>query len=241
MTDQNIFNEGTGTQNPAPVVKQADAPQTPNIPPELVDWVGEGKKYSSVDEVYKAFPHAQQHIDTLSAKVASLEEEVNKRKSAEEILNEIRSRETAQQKPTSQGVEVNQAVLSEVVSRELAAQEAKRSAQANIQVFKQAFEATWGDKAEEQYTKLSQETGFSFDELNAMAAKSPTAILKLAGVEAKKVPSVNIGSSVNTQALLNQTRQKEFPSSKVSGGSTQDLLDAMSRAREKVLNQTNKG
>jgi DNA-binding ferritin-like protein len=235
MAEENIFNNNEET--PTSSVDNTSKPQT-TIPQELVDWVGEGKKYSSIDEVYKAFPHSQQHIETLTSKVAQLEEELSKRKSAEEVLNDIRSKETVQQKPTSDGVEVNKDVLSEVVARELASQKAKELAQSNLDAFKQEFTKVYGDKAEDAYTKLSQETGFSYQELNAMAAKSPNAVLKLAGVNEKATSrSTAIDSSVNTQALLNQTQQKQFPSSKVTGGSTQDLMDAMSRAREKVLNQ----
>lgn len=234
MTEQNLFNSEAETPSVNEQQQQSPAPQQASIPPELVDWVGEGKKYSSIDEVYKAFPHSQNHIITLSNKVTELEEEVARRKSAEDVLNEIRNRETVQQKPTSQGVEVNQSVLSEMVGKEVAAQKGREIAKANLDIFKKSFTDIWGDKAEEQYAKLSKETGFSFDELNGLAAKSPQAVMKMAGLQ-KPVHPTKLDSSVNTQALINQSKEGETLDSKVSpSASSKQLADGWRRAGEIV-------
>lgn len=232
MTEENIFNN-EGTQTPS--AETNSQPQKPIVPPELADWVGEGKKYASIDEVYKAFPHSQQHIETLNSKVRQLEEELNKRKSAEEVLNDIRSRETAQQKPTSEGVEVNKDVLSEVVARELASQKAREAAQANLETFKQEFTKSFGDKAEEAYAKLSQDTGLSYQELNAMATKSPKALLKLAGVNEKASKSTtSIESSINTQSLFNNPPTEEITARVSPYANSKELADGWNRAKLKV-------
>lgn len=240
--EQNIFNgqgadapqNQAGTQPPA---ESNPVPQAPAVPPELADWVGPGKKYSSVDEVYKAFPNAQSHIQTQQQKIAELEAELGKRKSAEEVLQEIRSRETDQQKPTSQGVEVNEQVLSEIVNRQLDMRSKQQIASDNLKAFKEQFGNTYGDKAASMYENLSKETGLSFDELNAMAAKSPQAVLKMAGVGAQKQRTAyaSIDGSVNTQALSANAPKTDQLNCRVSTyANSKELAEGWRRAGEIV-------
>lgn len=242
MSEENIFNEQgakdapqeqAGTQQPA---EASPVNQAPAIPPELAEWVGPGKKYSSVSEVYKAFGHAQNHISSLEEKYSTLEQELNKRKSAEEVLEEIRSRETNQQKPTSQGVEVNEQVLSELVKKQLDMRSAQQVAQDNLKVFKEQYSAAFGEKAPDMYASLSKETGLSFDDLNAMAAKSPQAVLKMAGVGQQKAKPVgSVSGSVNTQALSANAPQGNTLSAKVNPyASSKELAEGWRRAGEIV-------
>lgn len=237
--EQNIFNEqgaAAPQENQAEIQPSAEenpVPQQPAIPPELVDWVGPGKKYSSIDEVYKAFPNAQNHIQTQQQKIAELEAELNKRKSAEEVLNEIRSKETSQQKPTSQGVEVNEQILLEMVKKQFDI----RSAQDNLKAFKEQFSAAYGDKASSMYANLSKETGLSFDELNVMASKSPQAVLKLAGISSqpKAKPMSSISGSVNTQAVSANAVPQDQVSAKVKPyANSKELAEGWRRAGEIV-------
>lgn len=242
MSEENIFNE-QGADAPKqdqagiqPTAATNPVPQAPSIPPELVEWVGPGKKYASVDEVYKAFPNAQNHIQTQQQKIAELEAELNKRKSAEQVLEEIRSRETNQQKPTSQGVEVNEQVLSELVKKQLDMRSAQQVAQDNLKVFKEQYSNAYGDKAGEMYANLAKETGLSFDELNAMAAKSPQAVLKMAGVGQQKAKPVgSVSGSVNTQALSANAPQQNQLTAKVNPyASSKELAEGWRRAGEIV-------
>lgn len=241
MSEENIFN-GQGADAPkdqagTPQPAETNPVQQPVIPQELADWVGPGKKYASVDEVYKAFPNAQNHIQTQQQKIAELEAELNKRKSAEEVLQEIRSRETEQQKPTSQGVEVNEQVLSEIVDRRLDMRSKQQIAQDNLKVFKEQFGSVYGDKAADMYTNLSKETGLSFDELNAMASKSPQAVLKMAGVNQPKAKTsfASVEGSVNTQALSANAPKTDQLSARVSPyANSRELADGWRRAGEIV-------
>ena len=75
-------NEGQNQDNSAPQFQ---------IPTEAVELVGEGKKYSSVEDALKSVPHAQKHIQTLESELATLKEELSKRKTTEELLDEIKS------------------------------------------------------------------------------------------------------------------------------------------------------
>src|SRR4030043_1329496 len=87
MTDS-FFNGSTD-----PVVETPAIPSSPalNIPTEIAELVGEGKKYKSVEDALKSVPHAQQHIQTLEEENARIKAELVARRTTEEILEEIRS------------------------------------------------------------------------------------------------------------------------------------------------------
>ena len=61
------------------------------IPTEAAELVGDGKKYQSVEDALKSVPHAQKHIQTLESELASVKEELTKRRTTEELLDEIKS------------------------------------------------------------------------------------------------------------------------------------------------------
>ena len=99
---------------------QPTTPAAPAIPTELQEFVGEGKKFKTVADYVSGYKNSQEFIDTLKGETANMREELQKRKTAEELLQDMRSTTTEQQKPTSQGVEVNEAVLSEIVAKQIA-------------------------------------------------------------------------------------------------------------------------
>lgn len=236
MTEESqMFNkEAEGTPPEAPE-KESPVQQAPAVPPELADWVGEGKKYSSVEEVYKAFPNAQNHIETQKQRIAELEAQLSKTKTAEELLQEIRNSSTGQQKPTSQGVEVNENVLSEIVERQLNLRTQKQIQEDNQRSVVNKFSELYGDKASATFTKVAQESGFSVQELEQLAAKNPKAVLKLAGVDnLKSSSSPVIESSVNTQATLGSGQPNNVSSRVKANPTDRDLASAWAATREAV-------
>lgn len=239
MAEEQIFNQEK--QGEIPTSPETN-PVQPTVPPELADWVGPGKKYATVDEVYKAFPNAQNHIKTQQEKIAELEAELERRKSAEDVLNEIKNSKTEQQTPTSQGVEVNQSVLSELVRNELKMYKTQEQQQTNWQSVEKAFVSSYKEKAEEQFRTLAQENDMTVEDFMSLAKKNPKLVLKAAGlVDGEKVkPSTNINSDVNTQALLNQGGE-EIRSAKVKqvGATSKDLANAWAATRQKVYKQLN--
>lgn len=242
MTEETIFSSD---QEEAPKTTEATSqesvatPSAPSIPTELQDYVGEGKKYKSMDEVYKAFPNAQKHISTLETEMAQLKEELQKRRTAQELLDDIRNG-IKQPESTSQGVELNQDVVSEIVRKELTRTKQSELQEQNTSLVRDSFLNTFGDKAEAMYNKIAEDSGLSVAELNSLTAKSPKAVLRLAGLEGKKqsIPG-KTSSDVNTQSLNTNIQQNDgklglYPNSK-------DLANAWKASRDKVLAQYNKG
>lgn len=235
MSEPNIFNgdPDKGTTPEAPAVTT----QEPSIPPELVELVGAGKKYATVEAALKALPHSQTHISKLEAELASLRDEVSKRKTAQELLDEIKS--GIPQGETTPKDGLSQDVVVQLVEKVISQKEQKQAAQSNIGKVVSTFRDAFKDKAEEQYNKLAQDAGLSVAELNRLAATSPMAVLKLAGINQAPVTPTpgKVTSDVNTVALGTQSNQEL--SAKVKGTSTKDVVDAWRIAGEKARKALN--
>jgi hypothetical protein len=107
-----------------------DTTTTPTIPQELAELVGQGKKYSTVEDALKSVPHAQKHISTLEADMIALKEELAKRKTAQELLDEIKSRDTHTEQPSVTGITEDKAA--EIVKQVLQKEEQAKKTTANI-------------------------------------------------------------------------------------------------------------
>jgi hypothetical protein len=232
----NIFDEGATTPEPVvpPVVPAQPSAPALQIPQELADLVGEGKKYKSVEDALKSIVPAQSHIARLEQEAAARKADLEGRKTFEELLEELKSGTTKE--PTSPNG-VTQDILEQTIASVLSRKEAQSAAQANTSKVVQAFQAKFGDKAkaEEMYVKIAEESGMSVADLNTLAARSPAAVLKLAGI-GSTAPGVvtKPNSSVNTEALtgVNPTEQSAVVK---MGASTKDVVNAWKVAEQKVL------
>lgn len=233
MTD-NIFNTpDQGTQE-TPVV--STTPITPVVPPELAEYVGVGKKYASVDEVYKAFPNAQKHINTLESELAQAREELTKRRTAEELLNDIQAGIASKSVETTTAPITNTQDISQLVRQEIERKTGEDKALANQTTVVNEFKKVYGDKAKDIFDQLAIDLGVPLSSLNQLASTSPNAIFKLAGIpQIQNTQSGHLQSDIN---IIVKTQDKTVPSARVSmNGSSKDDAEAIRIAREYVLNQ----
>lgn len=220
-----------------PAVVAPAPPVTPSVqvPTELVEFVGVGKKYQSVEDALKSVPHAQQHISTLEAENARIKAELESRRTTEELLAEIRSGITpAVVTPTQTGYDPAQ--IEQTVTSLLARKEATTKAQNNINTVVSRFTEVFGDraKAEEEYNKLAASAGLDVPTLNSLAATSPEAVLKLAGMSGQPkqgIPGKPV-STVNTAALNGKPTDKVSARVPLYGASTKDVTAAWRAAGE---------
>ena len=222
MTEQTIFD-----QTPDPVV---DTQPQFTLPTEVADLVGAGKKYQSVEDALKSVPHAQSHIQKLEGEMQQMREELAKRKTAEELLDEIKS-QGLPEKTSPASLNVDE--LSKAVENALSAREAQSTAKQNISSVVNAFNEKFGEKGPEQYKLLAQESGLPLEALNKLAATSPHAIMKLAGMEVKQATPVKTTSSVNTTSMSSQPSSAGIKV-KMVGASTKELVSAWRAAGEAV-------
>lgn len=217
------------------------APSTPALPTEVAELVGEGKKYRTAEDALKAIPHAQKHITTLEEEAKQLREELAKRKTSEELLEEFRATGFPQPPVDKQG-QAQPVDVEAIVASVLAKREAATTAQKNISTVVSTFQQTFGDKAkaEEMYNKVAEESGLSVSALNSLAATSPEAVLRLAGITRKQTETIpgKVQSTVNAQAFGDKPNS-ELSARLKSGASTKDMVNAWRIAGEKVKQKFN--
>lgn len=238
MSQESIFS---GATPPVEEVKPNPDTQTQVVPQELVELVGEGKKYKTVDEALKSVPHAQTHIARLEAELAEKNEALAKAKAVEDLLEELKKSGQAPTPAQQQQIEAVKLdpneiakTVDQVVERRLAIQEANRRAQINTSSVVNAFTQKFGNDSEKEYIKIAEESGLSIEALNRLAATSPAAVLRLAGIqhspEVQHTPGKTSGS-VNTEAFRSQQPQGQLQSARVQGGKTSDLVSAWRAAK----------
>ena len=215
MTEETIFDQVT--------------PETEEQVPEAVsELVGVDKKYRSVEDALKSIPHAQSHIQKLEEEAAQLREELTKRRTTEELLDELKA--TGLPEKTTQA-SIDSESLVKAVEGVLSQREEQKRSQQNIESVVSVFNTQFGEKGPEMYKKVAEESGLPLAALNNLAARSPAAVLKLAGITQVSQAPGKTTSSVNTEAF------KPVPSTsnirvKPVGSSTKDLVAAWKAAGE---------
>jgi hypothetical protein len=212
------------------------APKAFEIPTEAQAFVGEGKKYQSPEDALRSVPHAQKHIETLESELAQVKEELTKRKTAQELLDEIKS--GAQRvENTTPSAEVNQDTLEQLVSSTIERREQASKAKSNASEVASKFTQKYGDTAQSAYNQIAKEAGLSVQQLNNLAATSPNAVLKLAGLNGAVTTTTTSKGSINTQTLTGTP--SDVMSARVPrGASTKDLVKAWKAAGDKVKSQS---
>lgn len=236
VQEQEINNTPEPSTNEA---LQQDATSKPfEIPTEAQEFVGEGKKYKSAEDALKSVPHAQEHIKTLEAEMAVLKEELTKRKTTEELLDELKSGIQPQENTTQAGG-LDQDKISQLIINTLEQRERQSKAKQNAASVAEKFTQQYGNKAEEVYQSVAKDAGLSIEQLNNLAATSPNVVLKLSGLESKTTPVAKTSSTINTQAFGTAQKPSEASARVPKGASTKDMLAAWKVAGDKVKSQLN--
>lgn len=217
--------------------QQAPAPAQPQLPPEVANVVGEGKKYASVEAALASVPHAQNHISqleqenqTLKQQLEEMQGKVQQATTADDILAQI----TASQKPDGDQPVQTAGLDEQAVLQLLEKREAAKRAEQNQTAVTKELVTKYGDetKAVEALQTKAEELGVDFDYMKELAARSPKAVLTYFDVQSKPnenkvVPTSNSVSTAQYQG--NQQQQYDCSVSHL-GTTTEDLVNAMRNA-----------
>lgn len=232
MTD--IFNGA----DQAPVTQEPLVPNTPvvsTVPPELAEYVGVGKKYATIDDVHRAFPNAQKHISTLEEENRQIKEELAKRKTAEELLQDIQNNITPVRNGDTIPPKVDMPDISSLVRQEMERVQVQETYKVNQSKVVDAFTKAYGDKARDQYKALAESIGVPLESLNQLALTSPNAVFKLAGLQA---PAATTSGVLQSDVTKVTTSPDNASSSRVPlNGSAKDDANAIAIARAHVMKQ----
>lgn len=181
----------------------------------LDEFVGEGRKYKTVDDFVKSFVHKQKHIETLETGYAELQADLETRVTAEELFKQLRAQTTEEQnqqqntpvEATETQREVTkgeQSTLTPDDVKKILAEERQNEVRSNnLESFTNRVLEVFGDegKALEGLKTKAAELNLTLQDLEQMAAKSPKVALKILDLEAK--PTANT-SKVTSYTPPNQ-------------------------------------
>lgn len=220
------------TADQADVVPPSVTPTAPvNSRPEFAEYVGEGKKYKTVEDALASIAHSQNHISDLEKETAELRAELQGRKTASELIEEFKSSKPSVATTTET---VDPDTIAKLVEQVVSKKEAEKSALSNLKSVVESFKSVFGTDAEANYNKLAAENGMSVAQFNQLASQAPAMILKLAGLS--KTPAFpaqpgKIASDVNTTTIPSNTTT-EMNAKVANFSKTADVVDAWKRSGE---------
>lgn len=249
MADQpSIFNEEVKEQEtPATKVDQQSTPPQPNPLEDLLKGIVNDKgeqKYASVQDALYALKHSQEYIPKLKNELSEEQRERERLLAENEKVRELEEavlQLTQRQSEASTNAQtLNPDDIAKVVKDQIERDRLEASYRTNQGEVVQNLQRTYGEKAEEVFNAKAQELGISVQEMNALAAKSPKAVLTMLGVSGQAVHrQANIAptsGSINSAGLRQATESfvgRSQTSVKV-GATTADLHAAFSDSKKMV-------
>lgn len=217
MTD-NIFGSGaTDMTNIAPTATET----------LLVDQlVGEGKKFKTLDDLAKGKLESDRTIEQRNAELAALREELASRVKLEEVLDRLTSRETEDRddypyqgnnsSASGQPATINQKQIETLIETTITKKERERTANQNRTLVLNRLKELYGDGYAQRLNDAQAQLGLDKESLNDLAARSPTAFLKLVapGVNSNEKGFVSPPrSSVTSESFNSNTGNSAMPGS----------------------------
>lgn len=209
MADQaSIFptdNTSTQTTTAAPAAAPAQQPDAfANLLSSVKNERGE-QKYKDVNEAFNGLKHAQEYIPQLKTELSTKEQalaaanqRIQELLEANNSLLSLTSTQAPQSTPAPQGLD--EKAVAELVARSIQERENATTSQQNVATVVSTLQSVFGADAEKAFYGKAAELGMSVPEMNALAAKSPKAVLKMLGVGegAPKTNGIPNTSAINT-------------------------------------------
>lgn len=188
-------------------------------------------KYDSVEKALKSLPHANEHISRLEQEMKDLRAELEKRKTAEEIIERLEQQNKSNATETTPQPSVDLSQIESLINNTITQKERAKMAEQNINSVVSTLSKTFGEKAEEVFYSKAAEAGLTPAQINELAKSSPKAALKIAGVMDSQAPMpAKTTSSVNTETL--GANRNNAPSTKLPPyPSAKQLADAFRAAK----------
>ena len=168
----------------------------------LEEFVGEGKKFKTPEDLAKSKAHADALIDTLTKKQDELRsdylrvlEESKTRAKLEDLINQMESK---RQPPT--GIEpeakgeanIDLKTVEELFSRKFQETENQKKERENYSLVESKLKERYGNNFADVLKDQIADLGLSPDEVNFMAKKNPKVLIKALGLEQKQQTQQNM-------------------------------------------------
>lgn len=203
------------------------------------------QKYSTLEAALEGLRNAQEFIPNLRAQQAQKDAEIEElRKQAERVqaLEESLAALTSQreQSQNTPAPALDENKLADLVNQTLTKREQQAVATANVQTVVSSLQQSFGADAEKKFYDKATELGMTMAEMNALAAKSPKAVLTMLGVSNQSAHKPNqptpTSGTVNTAAFTPQENSfiGRNPTPSMVGATTADLRASTERAKKMV-------
>lgn len=202
------------------------------------------QKYKTLEDALVALQHSQTYIPQLTAKLTERETELNTAKKEVERIAELErtlealTRSNSGESNTSKPA-ITEEAIAEIVSKTLTRTQQAEVQRKNLNDVVSAMKQVHGDKAEAVFYDRAKELGMSVEEFNALAARTPKAVLEMVGVKATQQSNSGNNtsqSSVNSGAFApnQQTFIGRNTKSTLIGATSQDLMAESAASRKMV-------
>lgn len=204
MTDSTIFDPNTSTNATDDNSTNSTTPdgtdnnQSLNIPDQVKELIGEGRKYKTVEDALASITHAQEHISRIERENKELREDLLARVRLEEALKGSKGTGDDTSTVTNQSDSgasdntphnekfVDPSAISEVVKSTVEELEAEKQAKQNLMEVDVTMKSKFGESAKQVLLNKAQELGVSVEYLTQTAATSPKAFFNLVGIDPSK-------------------------------------------------------
>lgn len=242
MSDETIFNKSDDpqTESAEPQDQEGKAEEGAKEESPAYDFIGEGKKYKSVEDALGSLPHKEDFIQQLKQENDELRGKLKEASTVDDVLNRIAKedeREGQQPAQEEQGQQerspISQEDIAAIIDSRISEREQQATAQQNIGSVVNRLTEMYGDRAEEMYNKRAEELNVPVEWLNETASRSPNAVFELFGINKKEraTPS-KMTSSYNSEGI-NQPAKKERKTI-MWGADTNDIMDSWRSAKPEI-------
>lgn len=211
--DTTIFGTDQG-QTAAPATTATQSAIDPKDPLALL--VGQGRKYSTIEELAKAYVHIDGFAEQLKDENSKLREEVSKARTIDEVLEQLKAATPAKADQPAPSVKTLGAEdVATIVKQTLTGMETARTRESNLLKADAAMRKLYGDKAGEVFSKEASSPEMK-KALVELASVSPDKFVALFAAAPPTQSAVDGTTSKNTTALdfASQSTRASDPTTK---------------------------
>lgn len=233
MSDTTIFNSQTADQASQSNSAEANA-QSSSSPDPILTRLGEIKnekgepKYRDLQTALDALKHSQEYIpqiksekDKLALEVEDLRIKLSKFETIENTVQRLTSEQTGNQNTNAKPVSSEE--IASLIDQAITRKESQAKQQINTTVVVEQIMKTFGKDAEAIFYSKGKELGISPSDMNALAAKSPDAVLQLFEIK-QAAPSSNPNFNTNVQNNVNTTSISQSQTDSYLGRNTKPII-----------------
>lgn len=193
------------------------------------DWIEKvkatkGEQWQDPNVLAKGYLASQDHINSLERQIEEMREDLGKRATAQEILEQLKQ---SQAKPTGGEQTANSTSgegantkpsepedIKTLIEETLTQREAQRTAEQNLQEADRKLAERFGTEATAVVEAKAKQLGLSKERLKEIASESPTAFLSLVGegqkTESNQLPKSNVNTATDEFSKSSDARTWKY-------------------------------